>query len=277
MPPLEFVGIAGGQIELRRIPGPRPDAPVIVFLHEALGSVSHWRDFPAQLCARTASAGVVYSRFGHGQSSPLATGIPRPMDFCLVEARQVLPALLSSLGIVRPYLVSHSDGASIALLAAAEIPLAGITAMAPHLHIEDRTVHGIQQAARHRDFFVGALAKHHRQPDRVFDAWHQTSLSPAFRYWNLEPEMSKIGCPTLLIQGIRDEYGSLAHVARTQAAINRAHPEVPVRRLDMASVAHVPWREARDAVITAIGEHLQTILPGKTHPQRRDAERPPTA
>jgi len=97
---MEFVGIAGGQIELRRIPGPRPDAPVIVFLHEALGSVSHWRDFPAELCARTASAGVVYSRFGHGQSSPLATGIPRPMDFCLVEARQVLPALLSTLGIV---------------------------------------------------------------------------------------------------------------------------------------------------------------------------------
>ena len=264
MTPVEFVEIPGGQIELQRIPGSQPDAPVLVFLHEALGCVSHWRDFPAELCAHTGMAGLVYSRFGHGQSSPLTTGIPRPMEFCEVEARQVLPALLSTLGIVRPYLVSHSDGASIALLAAAGIPLTGITAMAPHLHIEDVTVHGIQQAARHRDFFIGALAKYHRHPDRVFDAWHQTSVSPAFRYWNLEPEMSRISCPTLLIQGLRDEYGSLAHVARTQAAINRAHPEVPVRRLDMPAVAHVPWREARDAVIGAIGEHLRAIRSRET-------------
>ena len=263
MTPVEFVAIPGGQIELRRIPGLRPDSPVIVFLHEALGSVSHWRDFPARLCAQTGTAGLVYSRFGHGQSSPLVGGIPRPMDFCLVEARQVLPVLLAKLGIVRPYLVSHSDGASIALLAAAKIPLAGITAMAPHLHIEDITARGAQQAGRHRDFFVGALAKYHRQPDRVFDAWHQTTLSPAFRYWNLEPEMSDIRCPTLLIQGLRDEYGSLAHVARTQAAINRAHPAIPVRRLDMPGVAHVPWREARDDVIAAIAGHLQASLPGQ--------------
>ena len=252
----QFVDVAGGQLEVQRFAGCDAAAPTIVFLHEALGSVSHWRDFPEQLCARIGAAGLVYSRFGHGQSSPLQSGIPRPLDFCMQEARHVLPALLQALQIERPYLVSHSDGGSIALLAAGVVPLLGLTAMAPHLHMEDITVNGIIQASRPREFFVDALAKHHQHPASVFDAWRLTSTAPAFRYWNLEPEMSRITCPTLLIQGLKDEYGSTVHVQRTQDAIRRAHPEVPVTRLDLPETRHVPWREDRETVIEAIRAHF---------------------
>ncbi len=254
------VPVAGGQIEVQRIASREASAPTIVFLHEALGSIAHWRDFPAALCARTGASGLVYSRFGHGQSSPLQSGIPRPLDFCMQEARHILPALLQALQIERPYLVSHSDGASIALLAAGVLPLLGLTAMAPHLYMEDITVNGIIQASRHRAFFVDALAKYHRNPAGVFDAWWLTSTAPAFRYWNLEPEMSRITCPTLLIQGLKDEYGSTVHVERTQAAIRHAQPNVPVTRLDMPEIRHVPWREDREAVIEAISTHIAYAL-----------------
>jgi len=255
-----WVEVGGARLEVLRIPGAGPHAPTLVFLHEALGSVSIWRDFPQALCRRTGAAGLVYSRQGHGQSDPFAGSPVRPADFHHREAWIVLPELLRKLAIERPYLVGHSDGATITLLAAARLPLLGCAAMAPHVFIEELTLEGILAAERQLDTLMPALGRHHRDPAAVFAAWRQTWLLPEFRGWNVEAEVREIAVPTLLIQGEDDQYGSLRQLDRIERAIAAGRPGTPVSRRVMAGVAHVPWKEAPQATLDAIAGHLAACL-----------------
>ena len=238
-----------------------PSRPVVVFLHEGLGSVAMWRDFPARLCSALGLRGLVYSRPGYGQSTARARAERWPVDFMHRQATQLLPALLSALEVpAHPWLFGHSDGASIALLYAAAFPdaPAGVVALAPHLFVEDVSVRSIEAArqAYVRTDLRTRLGRYHRDPDSAFFGWNDIWLDPAFRGWNIEEEVARIRCPVLAVQGEDDEYGTMAQIDRL------AH-EVPQAKLvKLAACGHSPHRDQPDRVIGAAGEFMRA--PGMT-------------
>jgi pimeloyl-ACP methyl ester carboxylesterase len=238
--------VAGERLELLRI-APERDAPALVFLHEGLGSVAGWRDFPRTLCDRLGAPGLVYSRRGYGRSAPLA--VPRGVGYLHREAWEVLPALLDQLRIEAPLLVGHSDGGSIALLYAASHAPRAIAIMAPHVFVEDVTIEGIRVArAAWQDGKLRApLARLHDDPDGAFFGWNDGWLDPAFRAWNIEAELTRIRCPVLAIQGYDDQYGTMAQLDRIGAGVR-----APCRLLKLPACGHAPQRDQPAAVIDAI-------------------------
>jgi pimeloyl-ACP methyl ester carboxylesterase len=247
------------ELDVLQIPPALPDLPTLVFLHEALGSIPQWRDFPSALCALSGCGGLVYSRFGLGRSTPLST-TPRPTDYLEREAWDSLPALLRSLDIRQPYLVGHSDGATIALLHAAREPVAGVTAMAPHVRVEEVTLAGVATAEADRERLVAALGKYHRDAARTFDGWSQTWRSADFRDWDVAAPLAGIDVPTLLIQGTDDQYGTLEQLDWIEASIAAGAAKPPVRRVELQHIGHVPWREAADTVLAEIAAHIRLCV-----------------
>ena len=228
----------------------RADAPLIVFLHEGLGCVAMWRDFPQRLCDACGCRGLAYSRYGYGRSTPRLPGEGLPVDFLEREARETLPALLRAAGSdARPWLFGHSDGASIALLYAAALPqaLAGAVALAPHIFVEDETVAGIvaaRQAYETTDL-RDRLARYHSDPDAVFAGWYERWLDPAFRGWKIEALLPAIRCPLLAVQGFEDEYATMAQLD----GIKRQVPQAAL--LKLRECRHSPHRDQPQAVIDA--------------------------
>lgn len=231
----------------------RPGSPTLVFLHEGLGSISMWRDFPARLCQLTGCAGLAYSRPGYGQSSPPPQRGGWGVDFLHKEAVEVLPAFLHSVGVdaTRDPLLffGHSDGGSMALIFAAHFPALPRAAivLAPHIFVEQISLDSIAKAAE--DFRCGALrarlARHHADPDRMFRSWNQAWLNPAFRAWSIEDELAGIRCALLAIQGLDDEYGTLEQVRRIACKV----PGTQV--LELAACAHSPHRDQPALVLEA--------------------------
>jgi pimeloyl-ACP methyl ester carboxylesterase len=222
-------------------------APVVVFLHEGLGSVAMWRDFPATLCAASGVRGLVFSRYGYGRSTARPHGEHWRPDFMHVEAHEVLPALLREIGIERPWLFGHSDGGSIALLHAARHPeVAGVVAVAPHLFVEDISITSIRQAraAYETTDLRQRLARYHDDVDSAFFGWNDIWLSPDFRAWNIERDIATIACPVLAVQGVDDEYGTLAQV-RAIARLLPGRASV----LELERCGHSPQRDRPDALI----------------------------
>ena len=188
--------------------------PTIVFLHEGLGSVAMWKDFPERFCTDHGLRGLVFSRYGYGQSTPKPADEHWAPDFMHAQAHDVLPALFAHLNIMKPWLFGHSDGASIALLHAARFEVAGIVVVAPHLFVEDVSIASIEQA---REAYAttdlrARLGPYHADPDSAFRGWNDVWLSPAFRDWNITDELATIRCPVLAVQGAEDEYGTLAQI-----------------------------------------------------------------
>ncbi|MET0808829.1 MAG: alpha/beta hydrolase, partial [Pseudoxanthomonas sp.] len=182
------------QLELDWVGSAGASAPTVVFLHEGLGSVALWKDFPERLCRALGLRGVVFSRYGYGRSTARPLDEPLTADFMHYEAREVLPALFAQLGIVRPWLFGHSDGASIALLHAAYhgAGLSGIIVAAPHIMVEERGLASIRQA---RDAYLNAslrerLAHYHADVDSAFWGWNDIWLDPAFRGWDIREEVA---------------------------------------------------------------------------------------
>ena len=240
--------IDGVRLETRTIPG-AADKPWLVLLHEGLGSVSLWRDFPEKLARRLDMPTLIYSRRGYGQSSALDG--PREPDFMHREALDVLPALLDAHGIGRALLVGHSDGASIALINAAHHPerVAGAVLMAPHVIVEAVSQSSIARIAEtyERTDLRARLGRHHADVDDAFLGWSRIWLDPRFRTWSLGAECASLGVPTLLIQGEDDEYGTLAQLDAIEAVA-----PVPPRRLVLARCGHAPWRDREVDVLDAI-------------------------
>ena len=218
----DYVSIDGARLEYKWHGPPPADAPTLVFLHEGLGSVSQWRNFPAELCARLGCSGLVYSRCGHGRSDALTA--PRSVGFMHDEAITVLPRLLDVFEVRRPILVGHSDGASIALIHAgsgAGDPFA-LVLEAPHVFVEDVTITRItelRETYRSGDLRT-KLARHHGgNVDTLFEYWTDVWLRPEFRRWNIEEYLPDVRCPTLVIQGKQDEYGTDRQVSTLVAAL----------------------------------------------------------
>lgn len=246
------------EIEVQWIEGP-PQAPLMIFLHEGLGSVSMWRDYPRQLCSELGFRGLLYSRPGYGHSTPRPADEAWTPDFMHRQAHELLPTLLLALGIDtridRPWLFGHSDGASIALLHAARCPdrVAGLVVLAPHLFVEALSVDSIRKA---RETYLATdlrarLARHHRDPDSAFWGWNDIWLHPDFRTWNIERELGPIRCPVLAVQGRDDEYGTLAQIEHIATV-------VPQTRLCVLhACGHSPPRDQPAALTAAVRGFIQ--------------------
>ena len=231
-----------------------PADPVMVFLHEGLGSLAMWKDFPHRLCAALRMRGLVYSRPGYGKSTPRARGERWPVDFMQRQAAQVLPALLAALDVPpRPWLFGHSDGGSIALLHAGAFADAGVIALAPHLFVEEVSVRSIDAARiAYQSTDLGArLARYHDDADSAFFGWNDIWLDPAFRAWNIESEMQRIRCRVLAIQGEDDEYGTMAQI--DHLAVRAPHAKL----IKLAQCGHSPHRDQPDRVIEAVATFVQ--------------------
>jgi pimeloyl-ACP methyl ester carboxylesterase/GNAT superfamily N-acetyltransferase len=230
-----------------------PDRPALVLLHEGLGSVGLWRGFPQRLVEATGRRTVTFSRYGHGQSDPPPR--PRTASFMHEEALEVLPELLAKLAIDKPVLVGHSDGASIALIHAAHHPVEAVVAIAPHVFVEDVCIREIRQAriAYDEGNLRERLARHHRDPDAAFFGWNDVWLDPAFPQWDITGQLESVTCPLLLIQGERDQYGTMAQLDAIEA---RARG--PVKRIHL-DCQHSPPTELPDETVAAIATFLETL------------------
>ena len=258
---MELININGTNLEVRRIEaaGAAADRAPLVFLHEGLGSVAMWRDWPDRLCAATGRAGVVYSRRGYGRSAPVPDvrgGGRLAPDYMHREAWEVLPALLTRLGIERPVLVGHSDGATIALIHAAHHPVAACVVMAPHVMVEPVALQGI---ARTRDAFTTGglrqrLSRYHADVDCAFWQWCDAWLGESIRGFDIRDEIRRIRAPLLAIQGVDDEYATLAQIRDIQAAVPRAE------LLELPDCGHSPFKDQPGAVDEAIAGFLRRHL-----------------
>ncbi len=254
---MPFIDAAGHRIEYEPIGDSPGRQPSLVFLHEGLGSIAGWRDFPNRLARATGETGVAYNRVGHGRSGPLAG--PRSVRFMHDEALEVLPAVLSALGIERPVLVGHSDGASIALIFASHHPeqVRGLALEAPHVSVEDETVRGITDARR--QFRSGklrdSLLKHHfENTDALFESWVEVWLSEAFRLWSIESELRSVTCPALVIQCENDNYGTLQQVRRIEAGAAG-----PVTSLVLPGCGHAPHKGRTSEVVEAMRGFIASL------------------
>ena len=248
-----FADLNGQHIEYVRYSG---KAPELVFLHEGLGSVAMWRDFPQRVADSTGHAALVYSRVGYGHSSRLT--IARRPDYMHVEALKTLPTLLDRLAIERPVLIGHSDGASIALIhaGAGAREVQAVAALAPHVFVEEVSLASIANSKRafEKGDLRERLARHHGDVDSAFRGWNDIWLAPAFRNWNIESSLSRIECPILLIQGKDDEYGTLAQLD----AIERQVPG-RVERVELAACGHSPQRDQPEATLSALMHFIAAV------------------
>jgi pimeloyl-ACP methyl ester carboxylesterase len=234
-------------------------APLIVFLHEGLGSLSMWRDFPQQLCDTAGCRGLIYSRPGYGRSTPRAEGERWGPDFMHRQALELLPALLAALAVDNTrtpvWLFGHSDGGSIALLHAAHRPafVAGLVVLAPHILVEDLSVASIAKAraAYHETDLRRKLARHHDDPDSAFWGWNDVWLLPDFRDWSIADEIAAIACPLLAVQGLDDEYGTLEQIR----GIARVVPQTEL--LELADCGHSPHRDQPEQLIAAVVDFMR--------------------
>jgi pimeloyl-ACP methyl ester carboxylesterase len=246
------------RIEHAWIAPERREAPLLVFLHEGLGSLSMWKDFPQQLCDALGWRGLVYSRPGYGRSTPRAADEAWGLDFMHRQAHEVLPALLLALDVDAerdpPWLFGHSDGGSIALLHAAAFPqrVAGAIVCAPHILVEDLSVASIEQAriAYETTDLRARLAKYHDDPDSAFWGWNRIWLHPPFRDWSIEAEIATIACPLLAAQGLDDEYGTLEQIR----GIARRVPQTQL--LEIPACGHSPHRDQPQVLIEAVGRFV---------------------
>jgi pimeloyl-ACP methyl ester carboxylesterase len=255
------IDVAGRRIELLEIPG---EDPPLVLLHEGLGSVGLWRDFPQRLAAATRGRVVAFSRFGHGDSDPPPQR--RTPSFMHEEALEVLPQVLSAVGARDPILVGHSDGASIALIYASEHHPKAVVAIAPHVFVEEICLTEIRAAksAYETTGLRQRMAQHHRDPDQAFYGWNDVWLHPEFPKWDLRSELSAITCPLLLIQGERDQYGTLAQLDEIEHRVS-----APVDRVHL-DCQHSPPTERPTETVAAIAEWLTAL-------RSAGSEQPPAA
>jgi pimeloyl-ACP methyl ester carboxylesterase len=239
--------------------GPPPDkAPTIVMLHEGLGCIALWRDFPAKLAAATGHGVFAYSRAGYGGSDPV--DLPRPLDYMSLEARFSLPAVIDAIGLERGILLGHSDGASIAAIYAGEHSdqrIRGLILMAPHVFTEAPGLASIADARRayKASDLRARLAKYHAHVDNAFCGWNGAWLDPGFRAWNIEDAAGGWRVPALLIQGAEDQYGTLKQIRAIEA-----RSPAPVQSLILEACRHSPQIDQPGATLDAIARFCAKVM-----------------
>ncbi len=253
----ETVRLGGRDIEYRWIRGDGPEAPVIVMLHEGLGSVSTWRDFPEAVGEATGADVLAYSRYGYGRSSVRKEAFS--VDYMHRAALEELPSFLEALGVKFPVLFGHSDGASIALIFAGSHPakVRGLIVEAPHVFTEQVSVDSIaaiQKVYESSDDLRRRLGRHHADPDASFYGWNAAWQLPEFIDWNIEEYLPQITCPTLVVQGEGDEYGTLDQVNRIESGSGGR-----VGRLILGECGHAPHRDQKAAVLAATKEFIEAL------------------
>lgn len=244
--------------ELIQPRGGKSRKPSLVFLHEGLGSIGQWRDFPERMCAATGCTVLVYERWGHGDSDPL-TG-PRKPNYLHEEALISLPEVLAQCGIKKPVLIGHSDGGSIALLFAGAYPqnVLGVVTEAAHVFVEAINLAGIRRAAeafRHTDVKKRLARYHGDNTESMFQGWADTWLSPGFRDWNIMECLPRIVCPLLAIQGIEDEYGTPAQV---EAIVNKVSGRA--KGLMIYDCGHIPHIQAKEKVFSETINFISELI-----------------
>ena len=250
--------IGSASLEYRMI-GPRPDAaPTIVMLHEGLGSVTTWGDFPQQVAERTGAGVFVYSRAGYGQSSTIA--LPRPLDYMQREATEVLPQLLDTIGFKRGILLGHSDGATIAAWYGGSVQdhrVRGLILMAPHFFMEASNVAAIQQIVANYETtnLPGRLARHHADVEAAFRGWSGAWLDPGFEKFDTTDALAYIRVPVLVVQGAADPYGTLA-----QVRVVEQECYCPVETAVLEGVGHAPHREKPEETLSAVAAFADRLF-----------------
>jgi len=233
------------------------DRPALVFLHEGLGSIRQWRDFPARVAQATGCRALVYDRYGYGQSEVLREA-RRNVRFMHDEALGALPSMLSSLGVENPVLVGHSDGASIALIhAGAGYAVRGVVAMAPHVFIEPVCLHSIRKAKETFETtdLPEKLGRYHRDVRKTFYGWADVWLDPHFEGWDIRDEyLPNIRCPVLAIQGHDDEYGTMEQL---DAIARRAAGRCELVKLP--GCGHSPFRDQPERVLSSLKDFILSI------------------
>jgi pimeloyl-ACP methyl ester carboxylesterase len=256
--PSGALSIDGSTLEYRMI-GPQPDAaPTIVMLHEGLGSVGLWGDFPEKLQAATGAGVFLYSRAGYGASSPAR--LPRPLDFMEIEALDVLPKVLDAIGFRRGLLLGHSDGASIAAIYAGGIQdhrVRGVVLIAPHFMVEEFGLKSIAGTKQNYDSgeLKTKLARWHKNVDVAFNGWSGVWLDPNFRSWDISDRLAYIRVPLEIIQGADDQYGTLRHIEIAQEECY-----CPVDVTIIPAAGHSPHREAPDITLKAVADFSDLLL-----------------
>ena len=253
---MPFLIAAGHSLHYERIEG-EAGKPPLVFLHEGLGSIRQWRDFPAKLCAATGCAGFVYDRYGYGQSDVLAEP-RRTVRFMHDEGLTVLPELLTASSLKNPILVGHSDGASIALIhAGAPHAVRGVVAMAPHVFIEPICISSIRKATETFETtdLPARLGRYHRDARKTFYGWADVWLDPQFKGWDIRADyLPGVRCPVLAIQGHDDEYGTMQQLEEIKRRVSGTCELV---KLD--GCGHAPFRDQPEAVLSRITSFVQNL------------------
>lgn len=253
----EVLTIDGVRLEARRLAPSRPDAPTIVMLHEGLGSVGLWGEFPARLAEATGCGVFLYSRAGYGRSDPAR--LPRHKSYMHDEANTVLPKVLEAIGLERGVLLGHSDGASIATIYAGshqDHRIHGLVLIAPHFFVEDVSVASAAtiRAAYEAGDLRAKLARHHDDVDHTFRGWNDIWLDPGFRTWDIQETIGYIRVPMLIVQGAKDQYGTAAQLT---AAEEESYCPVEIRLIDDAG--HAPHLEQPEPVLGAVADFIRSV------------------
>ena len=254
---MPYVTVASHRIEYERIEVARAPRPTLVFLHEGLGSVAMWRDFPSRVAHAINCNAVTCSRYGYGRSDPLAEA--RTARYMHDEALTVLPEFLDALAIDRPILIGHSDGGSIALIFAGSglRPVTAVVTLAAHVMVEDVSVASIAAAktAYETTNLRAKLARYHADVDSAFWGWNRIWLAPDFRAWNIEEYLPRIACPVLALQGADDEYGTMEQMRRIGEGVR------DVELLALQDCRHSAHKDQPQAVIEAITRFVDRVTP----------------
>ncbi|MEO8142952.1 MAG: alpha/beta hydrolase [Betaproteobacteria bacterium] len=246
------IAAAGVRLEYKWIDGA---GPTLVFLHEGLGSIAQWRDFPDRVAQATGCRALVYDRYGYGDSEVLKESRVS-VQFMHDGALRELPEVLQGLKIENPVLIGHSDGASIALIHAGTHPVHGVAVMAAHVFVEDfglKSIKNLNQAVETSGLLQG-LGKYHRDARKTFHLWADAWLDPAFRSWNIEEYLPGIKCPVLAIQGEEDEYGTMAQVDAIARQVGG-----PCEALKLPQCGHAPHRDQPEKVLQALVNFVKRI------------------
>ena len=250
------VTAAGRSLECEWVGTGQSGRPVLVFLHEGLGSIRQWRDFPQKVAEAVGCRALVYDRYGYGQSDVLQEP-RRSARFMHDEALFSLPEFLSCLKVENPILVGHSDGASIALIhAGAGHQVRGVIAMAPHVFIEEICIRSIVEAARSFETtgLPEKLGRYHRDVRKTFYGWADVWRDPEFKRWNIAEYLPRIRCPVLALQGHDDEYGTMAQLDAIQQQVSG-----PCEVLKLADCGHTPFRDQPEKTLSAVTAFIDRL------------------